>query len=303
MSTRVTFYPSDSGSPVVFATGRDAAVRLLTLDGIEAVRATPQAIRSPGQAGETAVDVLVGPRVVVAQALVQASDHDALWTLRAAINQAMRKQPVRLGQELALGRLRLELDDRDPLELDVIPQSVAFLRPPGAVSVIPADFEFYAPNPYWREVEDARLIFETDAGGFEFEVEFPLEMTSNNVEQEVLNEGDVDAPVLIRIYGECDTPRMINVTTGETIQVNGVVPAMGSGDAQAPYLEIDTAFGRKRITYYDGDGEATSAMDDLELSDASFWSLRPGTNVVKFEADSNVSGHAEILWRQRYSGV
>lgn len=303
MSTVFTYYPSGGRAPISFRTGDAATYRLLTLQGIEPVSLTPQSIKSPGQSGETAVDVIVPPRVVVVQALLQAASHAAAWNARAALNRAFASQPVRLGEDLQRGRVRLTLDGREPLELDVLPQSVAFQRPRGAIPLLGIDIEFYADNPFWREVDDSRLIFQTDAGGFEFDLEYPLEMTSNNVQQEVNNEGDVDAPVLIRIYGECDTPRMINVTTGETIEISGTVPAMGSGDAVEPYLEINTAFGQKSVTLIDGSGARTSVMDALNLDMADFWTLRPGINVVKFEADTNPSGHAEIFWRQRYSGV
>lgn len=295
--TRLEYFPPNGGDEVIWTTGPAAAYRLLSMDGIGPVSLEAQSIKSPGQTGATAVDVIVPSRVVVVQSLVQAATPAALWPLRAALSRALVVQPTRLGEDIALGRLRLTLPDRDPLELDCLPRSTDLPRPPGQHGVAAADVEFFAPYPYWREIADSRLDFTTDSGGFEFGLEFDLEMLSNNVEQEVDNAGDVDAPPLIRIYGECEVARMLNVTTGETIEISGTIEA-------DEYVEIDTAFGSKSVTLVNtGTLVRTSIMDRLNLSLADFWSLRPGSNIVKFEADINVSGRAEMFWRQRFSGV
>jgi hypothetical protein len=49
-------------------------------------------------------------------------------------------------------------------------------------------------------------------------------------------------------------------------------------------------------------GARTAVMDRINLAKPDFWALRPGLNVVTFEADVNVSGRAELYWRQRQSG-
>jgi hypothetical protein len=293
--TKLEWYPSGGGSSILFTTGPDAVYRLLSADGIGPIGIEAQSIKSPGETGETAVDVIVPPRVVTIQALIQAPDADTLWTRRAALARAVVKQPTRLGEEIALGQLRLTLDGRPPLYLDAMVRSASLPRAAGQHVLAAADLEFLAPYPYWKELSDSLLYFTTDAGGFEWPVEMGFEMTSNNVQQEVDNLGDVDAPPLFRIYGEATTVRMINDTTGETIEVTGSLAAN-------EYLEIQTRFGAKSITLV-GPGGSSSAMDRLNLDAADFWTLRPGLNIVRFEADVNVSGHAEMLWRQRYSGV
>lgn len=295
--TVLEFFPAGGGASIVLTTGNDAAYRLLNLEGIGPLSINPQSIKSPSQVGVTAVDAIVPARTVVAQLLMQAGSSADMWPLRTALARAMVQAPVRRGETLTLGRLRLTSDGRPALELDVLPRSGEIERPRGRGFLQAADLEWLAPNPYWRETSDSRLDFTTDSGGFEFELEYPLDMTSNNVEQEVDNQGDVDAPVLIRIYGEVDTARMINVTTGETIEISGVIE-------DDEYIEIQTGFGQKAVTLVNtGTLVRTNAMDRLNLALADFWSLRPGLQTVKFEADLNTSGRAELFWRQRYSGV
>lgn len=289
---------SARGDRVTFTTGPAATNRLIALTGIGPMDAEPQAIKSPGQSGTTGVDASVGSRVVGIQAILQAPSSDGLWTLRAALARACAQQPLHINETLRLGVLRVTLIGRAPLELECMVSSADLQRPRGTSVFSGADIELYAPYPYWREIGDTHFVFndETD-GGFEFPVEFPLEIITNNVENEIDNQGDVDAPILARFYGEADTVRIINLTTGETIEVTGPIES-------DEYIEVDTTFGHKTLLLVNTtSGAVTSVMDRLNLDLARFWSLRPGLNQIRFEADTNTSGHAEIFWRQRYSGI
>lgn len=294
MATLVEWFPA-TGDPIRFTTGNAAQYRLLALEGLEPVSVSPLAIKSPNQPGDTAVDVVVPGRVVPLSGLIQAATPDAVWDLRSALARAVAQQPTRLGEEYALGRLRVTLDGREPLELQALPRSSKIERPHGTKALAPFDLEFYAPNPYWREIQDTQLLF-TAAGGFGFSVEFPLSMASNNVQVDVDNSGDVDAPILARMYGDITTGRIMNLTTGETLEITGNLPA-------TKYWEVGTSFGNKYIDEVTiATGARVSVMDKINLSLPDFWKLRPGLNTVKFEADINTSGRAELYWRERYSG-
>jgi Siphovirus-type tail component, C-terminal domain len=295
MATLVEWFPADGSAAARFTTGPAAPLRLLRLEGTEPVTVEPVTVKSPNQPGATALDVVVPPRVVTLGGLLQAASPAAAWDLRAALLRSLVQQPTRLGEAYALGRLRVTLDGRAPLELRALPRSSAVERSSGTKAVAPFDLEWLAPDPYWRSVADTQVLF-TGAGGFGFAIEYPLEMTSNNVEVEVANAGDVDAPVTARLYGDVTTARIRNLTTGEVLEITGNI-------ASGEYVEVSTAFGDKRVELVDaGTGERTSVMDRINLAKPDFWALRPGLNVVTFEADVNVSGRAELYWRQRQSG-
>lgn len=294
--TLIEWLPANGQDPMLWTSGLDAQYRLLAAEGLEPVAIEPVLIKSPNQPGSTAVDVIVPPRVVTLQGLLQATTAADAWALRALAATALSQQPTRLGEAYALGRLRVTIADRQPLEVEALARSAHLGRPKAGQRIIPCDVEFLAPNPYWREIADTQMFFSA-AGGFDFSVEFPLEMTSNNVELEIDNQGDVDAPIVVRMYGDITTGRIINETTGETLEITGNVPA-------TKYLEINTGFGEKRIEEVTiATGARVSVMDRLNLALADFWSLRPGLNIVRFEADVNVSGRAELYWRQRYAGI
>lgn len=290
------------GDPVRFTSGRQAAYRLRSLDGIGPVPVTPVTTRGPGQSGETMLDAVLPARVVVVQGLLQATDQAALWDLREALSRALSLQPVPSGGQQRLGRLRLARVGQQEVELDAVPRSVSIPMPPGGVGIGALDAEFLAPYPFWRDIVDRSLTMQ-QAGGFEWDLEFPLEMPTANLELDVVNEGDVDAPVLIRFWGAMEDPVLHNDTTGQSLAVEGVIAGAGSGD-DGEYVEVDTTFGAKRVDLVDASsGVRTNAMDRLDLSRADFWSLRPGVNRIRFEADSNPTGWAQVVWRPRWSGV
>jgi hypothetical protein len=295
VATLVEWFPADGSDPVRFTTCPTAPLRLLRLEGTEPVAVEPVTIKSPNQPGATAVDVVVPPRVVTLGGLLQSATPAAAWDLRAGLLRSLAQQPTRLGEAYGLGRLRVTLDGRQPLELRALPRSSSVERPTGTKAIAPFDIEWLAPDPYWRATADTQVLF-TGAGGFGFAVEFPLEMTSNNVEVEIANLGDVDAPITARLYGDVTTARIRNLTTGEELELSGQINA-------GEYVEVSTAFGDKRVEQVViATGARTAVMDRINLAKPDFWALRPGLNVVTFEADVNVSGRAELYWRQRQSG-
>lgn len=295
MSTLVEWFPANGAGTVAFTTGDSAPYRLLALAGLEPVDVEAVSIKSPNQPGATAVDVIVPPRVVTLSGLIQAATPAAAWDLRTTLARAMSQQPTRLGETYQLGRLRVTVEGRQPLEVDAMVRSNEIGRPKGVKSLAPFDIEFLAPYPYWKDIADSQVLFSA-AGGFTFPLGLPDDQPSNNVQVDVDNTGDVDAPILARLYGDITTARIMNITTGETLEITGNVPA-------TKYLSIRTGFGEKSVEEVTiATGERVSVMDRINLAKPDFWVLRPGLNTVKFEADVNVSGRAELYWRRRQSG-
>lgn len=295
MSTLIEWFPANGASTIAFTTGDSAPYRLLATLGLEPVDVEPIVIKSPNQPGATAVDVVVPPRVVTLSGLMQAATPAALWDLRDSLSRAMSQQPTRLGETYQLGRLRVTVEGRQPLEVDAMVRSNEIGRPKGVKSLAPFDIEFLAPYPYWKAIADTQVLFSA-AGGFTFPMGLPDDQPSNNVIVDIDNTGDVDAPILARLYGDITVARLINITTDETLEISGNVPA-------TKYLEVSTAFGDKRVEEVTiATGARVSVMDRINLAKPDFWVLRPGLNTVKFEADVNVSGRAELYWRRRQSG-
>ena len=89
-----------------------------------------------------------------------------------------------------------------------------------------------------------------------------------------VNEGQVEAPVIIRIIGACVNPRIDNLTTGEFIKFKNLT--LDSDDV----LEIDTTFGQKKVLL-----NGQNAFNKLDFS-STFFNLKIGENLIEFMDDT-----------------
>lgn len=293
--TRVVYYSADGSRSVVLG-GEDSPYLLLNYEGLLSTLSMPQATRAPGQAGVTLLDAAVEARVVALQVVIVASSAAELWQLRQELAAALATPPARHGESAPLGAIRLERDGQEPLELPAIPRGAPAEAKLSGLLALYLDIEFYCPDPYWRAVEDETVLLAPGSAGFSYPFTYPLTYPANSTELEVVNRGSADAPPLIRVYGSCTDPKVSNLSTGEALRVIGTVDA---GD----YLEIETAFGRKAITYVDSTGARTNWLDHLDLLNDDFWHLRPGVNRVRFDVASGTGHKAIVIWRPRWAGV
>lgn len=291
MTVSFKWYPPNGDSPITF--GQDDPWKLIRAD-LGSNEGEPQTHKGPGQIGATLRDHLVDPRVIEMQIALIATSDENRWVRRRELYKAMSVRPARHGEDPEKGLLQILRPGQDTLEVEALPRHSPQFTYRGPLLEL-VDLEFVAAPMVWKTISDSFTELQQE-GGFEWPLEFPLEMVALHVQTEITNAGDMDAPVLLRLYGEITTGRMLNITTDEVIEITGAVAA---GD----FIEIDTAFGKKSVILETAAGVRSSVMDRLNLAKADFWQLRPGVNTVRFEADSNVSGKATIYYRPRYSGV
>lgn len=267
---------------------------LQRIQGLTSVPASPRTERGPGQIGATPIDTLISERVIDMTVLVAGSTDQDIWEFRNSLARAFVALPTEDGS-VEVGTLRIERASGLPL-LEIAAQPRSTPEENDQLSHFSlCDIELLCPDPFFKEIADHVVRLETE-GGFEFPVEHPFEIIAFNVEAEVTNGGDIPVPITARLYGECDTPRLTNVTTGESIEVEGTVDA---GD----YVSIQTGFGLKSIELVHPDGTRENIMDRLNLAEADFFRLARGVNVLRFSAATNTSGNAIVNWREQYAGI
>jgi hypothetical protein len=154
---------------------------------------------------------------------------------------------------------------------------------------------FYeANNPFWYEEESIVESFQAVEPLFTF----PFSMSAvdpvvfgNVIPSKIAtNEGQVEAPVTIKIVGACVNPLIENRTTGEVIKFKNLT--MGAQDE----LLIDTAFGQKKIEL-----NGQNAFNTLDFAASTFFSLQIGDNEIEF-TDETASNNATIhfIYRNLY---
>lgn len=148
---------------------------------------------------------------------------------------------------------------------------------------------YEANNPFWYSDKTITEDFQQSIPLFEFPFEMsdsaPIEFGSYLPSKVILNEGQVEAPVIITIVGACINPIIENVTTGEMIRFKSLT--MGANDE----LLIDTTFGQKRVIL----NGVENVFYKLDFS-TTFFSLALGENEIDFRDDTLVTPEATIYF-------
>jgi hypothetical protein len=152
---------------------------------------------------------------------------------------------------------------------------------------------YEANNPFWYSEES---IFESFRGVNPlFKLPFTMSTTSPLILGEIIpantayNQGQVEAPVIIRIVGACVNPMIQNLTTGEFIGFKDLT--MVAGDE----LIIDTTFGQKKVEL-----NGQNVFNKLDFA-STFFNLIKGANTIEF-TDASASNEATIqfIYRNLY---
>jgi len=173
-----------------------------------------------------------------------------------------------------MGKLKVKTEDGKERFVNCIYKSglegkpVRMANPGGGVYLI----TFRAFYPFWQDwiatsgefTKDPPLTF------FPF---FPLLLSQSGIYKDltIVNDGDVSAWPIWRIYGYGEDPVIRNQTTGKLLEANINIEA---GD----YMEIDTRPGFKTVKLSDG----TNLFSTLTKS-SSLFALERGANSIRLE--------------------
>jgi hypothetical protein len=286
---------------IVFTNARGQSVELKSsapfllqsIDGLGDVDADIQTQKAPFQDGSTYIDSVLQERPISMQIAILARD-------TATLIQQRQYLAAVFNPKLGPGTLRYE-NGGIVREIKAVPDGVPAF--PSGKENRGARFQkalinLLCPDPFWltEEKVDQLVVWE---GGLEFPLELPtfFAQQSENKAKILLNDGDVETPIFVTFHGPATAPiRIINVTTGEFIEVNQSLLVNER-------LEINTAFGQKRVTKVLADGSQINAFHYITL-DSTFFQLRPGNNLIDYSTGADYERAAvKITWRNRYLAV
>lgn len=170
--------------------------------------------------------------------------------------------------------------------------------------------QFSCPSPFWREEQDEKADIASWIGSFEFDLEIPedeglsedeigieFDYREPNIIVDVYNEGDVSTGMRIefRATGTLSSPILLNMDTGEYIQINAELQA---GDV----VTVNTEYGSKGATLLRG-GITEDYFRYVDV-DSTFMQLTIGDNVFRYDAESGVDALEVTLYHSnKYLGV
>lgn len=267
--------------------------RLFKIEGIGGPETNLQMQKSPFQDGNTYIDNTLESRPISIEFGIFANDRTELYGLRHKISRIFNSK-LGLGTLVFnFGGLYREINaivENGPLFPDGEGnETEKFQR--GLI-------DFICPDPFWLSKENVEQLTVWE-GGLEFPLELPTEFAILSEERSkiIFNEGDVETPIIVVFNGPASAPiRVENITTGEFIEVN---QGLQSGER----LEINTAFGKKRVEKVLENGERINAFHYIDLQ-SKFFQLIPGNNLINYSTGEDYERAAvSITWNNRYVGV
>jgi len=275
-----------------------------SIEGLEIPGGRPQSQQAPFQDGVTFLSTTYEPRLITVTLGMLGPYSDANYY--AARRQLSNLLNMSLHANGDLGLLTYT-DANVTREIPARVDSVQMPQVRRDRSNQEFVITFECPDPLLRDpveneetIETVVAVFEfpDGAGGLEFDdVGGGIELDEYLVGEPInlLNEGDVDCPVLLTFYGPADDPKIENQTTGEYIEFT---LALDTGDT----LTIDTE--AKTVVYYDASGPTTTNGNQYLVLASSFWYLMVGDNDVQFTTgDSSTSARCSVAYKERYVSI
>lgn len=188
---------------------------------------------------------------------IRRADGTLLWTPTGGVQ---RQTAVRLYQALQI-------------------TSDASLIKTFAISLVAAD----GTAVYEAQTSGSTSALTTATGSFGFPFAFPFTFgaASGGGQVSITPGGDVETYPLVRIFGACSDPKIVNVATGAYVSLPGLSIAAGQ------YVDVDM---RLQTVMRGG---TVSVISNLDVSNSTFWSLAAGVaqtvQLVASSFDSNAA--------------
>lgn len=264
---------------------------LQTIEGTGGVPVDVQTKKSPYQDGESYINTNIKPRPIPIHVAIMGNNDQHLKQLRA---QMLRVFNPKAG----IGILRYTFGG-STLEIEAVVDTPPVFASGSAnrgYGFQIALVELLCPDPYWYDPTEVSLALTGFTGGLELPFSFPLQFGDVGTEITIENNGDVEAPVTLQIYGGMSSLVLENLTTGQSITF---VQAVDAGE----HLEINTADGKKYVEKILADGTRDNAFNYID-PDSTFIKIIPGENLMRYTATDLTEGSMVYLsYKHRYSGV
>lgn len=282
---------------LIFTNSRGESIELTNsapflLEKVEGL-GSPQAklitSKAVGQDGESYHDTKMEPRDIRAEVAILAKENYNLFELRRSLNRMFNPK---LGEgileyENDYGKWNIKATSvQAPVEGEKFSSSQKMM------------INLRCSNPYWREIYTKSEEIAVWMGGIKFPLELPTIFAyKSETRKNIINKGDIKAPVEIEIIGPATNPKISNRNTEEFIKVNKTLDVTDR-------LYITTNFGKKRAFIKDNEGNEANVLNWIDLSSSMSFGLDVGDNVVELSTDDEfMKARIFIKYRNLYIGI
>jgi len=293
MSIEKLTYTNSRGESIELSTQSLYHVNVSTdVTGISDIQNEIYGTSSMGQHGETFISQKINSRDIDITGVINRTDKDNMLTLRRAMQKILNPE-LNATLTYIYGDFIKVID----VKVDNAP---VFKR--GKV-LEQFTVQFSCPSPFWRDQQETKKDIASWIGSFYFPLEIPINegmqfgYREPNVIVDVYNEGDVATGmrVAFKAIGTVVNPLLLNINTGEFIQVNATLTA---GDT----VTVNTEYGNKGAKLSSG-GITTDYFRYIDV-DSTFMQLAIGDNVFRYNASSGLDQlEVSIYYSPKYLGV
>ena len=286
-------YTNAHGGSIEFSIGSDFYVNVSKdVTGIADIKNTLYTTSSMGQHGETFISQKINSRDIDIAGVINKKDKHSMLTLRRAMQKILNPE---LDAKLTYiyGNFVKVIDVR-------VDNAPVFTRGTVLEKFV---VQLSCPSPFWRDETETRKDIASWVGSFHFAMEIPQDegiifgYRQPSVIVDVYNEGDVKTGmrVAFKATGTVTNPLLLNINTGEYIQVNATLAA---GDT----VTVNTEYGNKGATKTSG-GIDTDYFRYIDV-DSTFMQLEIGDNVFRYNAEAGLDAlEVTIYYSPKYLGV
>lgn len=261
---------------------------LVRINGTGGVPADVLSTKSPYQDGTSFVGVMLANRPISVVAGIAAKTRQEMYQCRRDFMRI-------LNPKLGLGTLVYTNSARSYAIQAVVEGTPDF--DDRIVTNQPLTINFVCPDPYFTDLSRISKGLRFEEGGLTFPLRLPTQFAFASFRGVFQNDGDVPTPVEIHYKGPALNPVVTNETTGEYIKVNYDL-------SEDDVLEINTAFGKKRVEVVNQDGTRTNVFHWIDLG-STFFQLAVGQNNLVYDSDregDRAIANVTIYWNNRYGG-
>lgn len=283
---RITFINSRGQS---IQLGNDGPFILTKIEGTGAVNVDIQTSKSPYQDGVSYHGNTLEPRLLSIEVMLLAETMEEMINHRRTISRVFNPKLSEGTLIYEIGNIRREIKAISELA-PVFPESEDIrtfkeYMQPGLI-------QLYCPSPFWLDDFEASEEIITWIGGMTFPLRLPTAFSMAGEKAiNIINNGDVGAPVTIKITGTATNPKITNNTIGEYIKINRTLTIDDT-------LVITTAFGDKRVEL-NGD----NVFHYIDMG-STFFNLEIGDNLIELQTDEvSDTANIELSYRNRYIGI
>lgn len=266
-----------------FQLNANNGVYLEEVTGFDSPTVRPNVEDLPEADGAVAGDYFYGSRPVTLRGRignVTASDRNQLVMNLQRATRGLRQNIVLRSQPSGLPEMRVQA------RLEGLRVTGGFVKE-FLISLNCAD-----PRIYSQALNALTAIGSTTSTGAAFPWSFPvnfgggiataLSVTANNA-------GNSESPPVVRVWGPLDNPVLHNDTYGDLFYLDNL--QLGAGQ----FVDVDMS--ARTVTRSDG----TSAYDKVRFPASAWWTLRPGSNLIRvFGSNEGAGAEIDVSWRDSW---